>query len=133
MDEIPGDILAALKIVAVGMVMPFAALGLTAKLLWDWWHDRSGARSARDAPRGERTNMPRDQAELLYEALLLPIEARAALADSLLDSLDIEVDANVEEAWRHEIWRRLHEIDSGAVTHIPWQNAQHRLRVRLQA
>jgi putative addiction module component (TIGR02574 family) len=77
-------------------------------------------------------DMPRSPAELLSEALHLPVEARAALADSLLDSLDTEVDANAEEAWRDEIYRRLQEIDSGAVKLIPWQDAQRRLRTRLQ-
>jgi putative addiction module component (TIGR02574 family) len=76
--------------------------------------------------------MPRSPAELLSEALHLPIEARAALADSLLDSLDAEVDADAEEAWRDEICRRLQEIDSGAVKLVPWQDAQRRLRARLQ-
>jgi putative addiction module component (TIGR02574 family) len=70
--------------------------------------------------------MPRSPAELLMEALHLPAEARAALAGSLLDSLDTEVDANAEEAWRDEIYRRLQEIDSGAVQLIPWRDAQRR-------
>ncbi len=69
---------------------------------------------------------------MLSEALHLPIEARAALADSLLDSLDAEVDADAEEAWRDEICRRLQEIDSGAVKLVHWQDAQRRLRARLQ-
>jgi putative addiction module component (TIGR02574 family) len=76
--------------------------------------------------------MLRRPAELLSEALHLPIEARAALADSLLDSLDAEVDANAEEAWRDEIYRRLQEIGVGAAGHIPWQDVQRRLRARLQ-
>jgi putative addiction module component (TIGR02574 family) len=76
--------------------------------------------------------MLRSPAELLSEALQLPIEARAALADSLLDSLDSEVEAGAEDAWRDEICRRLQEIDSGAVKLIPWQDAQRRLRTRLQ-
>jgi putative addiction module component (TIGR02574 family) len=71
--------------------------------------------------------MPKDAAELLRDALSLPIEARAALADSLLDSLDVEVDGNAEEAWREEIYRRLQQIDSGDVRLIPWGDAQRRL------
>ena len=55
-----------------------------------------------------------------------PAEGRAALADSLLDSLDAEVDANAEEAWRDEICRRIQEIDGGAVMLIPWRDAQSR-------
>lgn len=77
-------------------------------------------------------DMPRSPAELLSEALHLPTEARAALADSLLDSLDAEVDANAEEAWRDEIYRRLQEIDRGAAQLIPWRDVQRRLRARLQ-
>jgi putative addiction module component (TIGR02574 family) len=76
--------------------------------------------------------MPRDAAELLKDALSLPPEARAALADSLLESLDTEIDASVEEAWREEIHRRLREIDSGAVQLIPWDEAHRRLRARLE-
>jgi len=77
-------------------------------------------------------DIPRNPAELLSEALHLPTEARAALADSLLDSLDTEVDANAEEGWRDEIYRRLLEIDGGAVQLIPWHDAQRRLRARRQ-
>jgi putative addiction module component (TIGR02574 family) len=63
--------------------------------------------------------------EILKDALALPSETRAALADSLWDSLDPEVDA--EEAWRKEIHRRLAELDSGAVKAIPWSEARARL------
>ena len=75
--------------------------------------------------------MPKDASELLKEALSLPPEARAALADSLLQSLDGQVDAGAEAAWREEIHRRLQEIDSGAVKLIPWDEAEQRLRSRL--
>jgi putative addiction module component (TIGR02574 family) len=75
--------------------------------------------------------MPKDAAELLRDALTLPPEARAALADSLLESLDLEVDDDEEARWQEEIHRRLQEIDSGAVTLIPWDEAHRRLRARL--
>jgi putative addiction module component (TIGR02574 family) len=76
--------------------------------------------------------MPRDAGDLLKEALDLPTAARAALADSLLASLDAEVDENAEEMWRAEICRRLKEIDCGAVTPIPWYDVQRSLRARLR-
>lgn len=76
--------------------------------------------------------MPRDAAEILRDALSLPAQARGALIDSLLKSLDVEVDHNAEEAWREEIHRRLKEIDSGAVSLISWHDAQSRLWARLQ-
>lgn len=74
--------------------------------------------------------MPSDPAELLREALRLQPEARAALIDSLLESMDTEVDGNAQEAWREEICRRLQQIDSGAVRLIPWDDARRELRNR---
>jgi hypothetical protein len=53
--------------------------------------------------------MKRDAAEILKEALALPIEARAALAGSLLDSLDTDVDEDAEAAWATEVNRRVTE------------------------
>src|SRR5262249_28657638 len=44
--------------------------------------------------------MKRDAAEILKDALALPTEARAALAGSLLDSLDTDVDEDAEAVGR---------------------------------
>jgi putative addiction module component (TIGR02574 family) len=74
--------------------------------------------------------MPRDASEVLKDALALPLEARAALIGSLVDSLDTEVDEDAEEAWRSEIRRRLVEIDSGAAKLVPWDEARRRLLAR---
>jgi putative addiction module component (TIGR02574 family) len=76
--------------------------------------------------------MSRDTAEILKEALALPAEARAALADSLLDSIDAEVDADAEAAWQSEIQRRVAELDSKAVTTIPWAEVRSRLMATLR-
>lgn len=78
--------------------------------------------------------MERDAAELLRNALALPPEVRAALVDSLISSLDQQVDFDVEESWREEIVKRLKEIDSGAVRLVPWEDARRRrLRFGMQA
>jgi len=68
--------------------------------------------------------MSTNPTKLLEEALKLPTEARAALAGSLLDSLDDTVDPNAEAAWDTEIARRLKEVDSGKVRPIPWAEAR---------
>jgi len=68
--------------------------------------------------------MNQDVSELLKKALALPAEARAALAGSLLDSLDDAVDASAEEEWNREIARRIAELDSGKVKPIPWAEAR---------
>ena len=74
--------------------------------------------------------MKRDAAEILKEALALPTEARAALAGSLLDSLDTEVDDDAEAAWATEVTRQVTELDSGAVKTIPWAEVRRRLAAR---
>jgi len=62
----------------------------------------------------------------------LPPEARAALADSLLESLNEEpADEAVEAAWSEEIKRRIQEIDSGKVQMIPFEEVRRRLVARL--
>ena len=76
--------------------------------------------------------MPKEPAELLRDALSLPAEARAALIDTLLESLDnVQVDDDAEAKWRQEIHRRLQQIDSGTVRLIPWDEAQRRPWARL--
>ena len=63
-------------------------------------------------------------ADILKEALKLPPEARAALAGTLLDSLDDTVDRDAESAWEAEILVRLKEIDEGKVRLMPWSEAR---------
>ena len=64
--------------------------------------------------------------DLFAEALRLPEGARAALAASLIDSLDTAVDADAEAQWAAEIRRRIAAIDAGAST-IPWDEARKRI------
>src|SRR5687768_5390757 len=74
--------------------------------------------------------MKRDAAEILKEALALPTEARAALAGSLLDSLDTDVDEDAEPSWATEVNRRVAELDGGAVKPVPWMEVRRRLAAR---
>jgi putative addiction module component (TIGR02574 family) len=71
--------------------------------------------------------MSRDAAEILRDALALPMDTRAALVDSLLDSLDSTVDPHTEELWEREILRRTKELDSGIVKTVPWVELRSRL------
>ncbi|MBL8380701.1 MAG: addiction module protein [Burkholderiales bacterium] len=61
--------------------------------------------------------------DLFAEALRLPEGARAALAASLIDSLDATVDADAEAQWAAEIRRRIAALDAGAPT-TPWDEAR---------
>jgi putative addiction module component (TIGR02574 family) len=76
--------------------------------------------------------MSPELSELLKKALALPAEARAALAGSLLESLDEDTaDHNVEAAWDEEIKRRISEIESGKVQMVPYEEVRRRLAARL--
>jgi putative addiction module component (TIGR02574 family) len=68
--------------------------------------------------------MTSSEEKLLQEALRLPVEARAAIAGSLLDSLDETVDEDAEAAWAVEIAKRVRDIDEGKAKLIPWQEAR---------
>lgn len=73
-----------------------------------------------------------DTSEVLRQALSLPPEARAALADSLLESLDSAIDADAERLWREEIRRRQNDLDSGVTQTIPWSEVRDRLASRIR-
>jgi len=68
-----------------------------------------------------------DPKRLLEEALHLPAEERAALAGALIESLDLEVDEDMEAAWSAEISRRLERVDAGVAKTIPWSEARRRI------
>ena len=71
--------------------------------------------------------MNQNISEILKEALKLPPEARAALAGTLIDSLEESVDRDAEAAWEVEIGLRLKQIDQGKVKLIPWAEARARI------
>ena len=71
-----------------------------------------------------------EASKILAAALKLPIEARAAIAGSLIESLDEEVDEDVEAAWAKEIARRIRDLDSGKAKTIPWSKARRSIRPR---
>lgn len=53
--------------------------------------------------------------KIISEALGLPPESRAFVAEKLIESLDIEPDAAISPAWREEVRKRCREIDEGLV------------------
>jgi putative addiction module component (TIGR02574 family) len=71
--------------------------------------------------------MTRELSEVPKKALALPAETRAALAGSLLESLEDTLDASAEEEWSQEIARRIAEVDSGKVKPIPWGEARRQI------
>lgn len=68
--------------------------------------------------------------ELFKQASILSEKERATLAGLLIESLETEVDPDVEEAWRVEIERRVAELDAGTVKTVPWETVKARLLQR---
>ena len=66
--------------------------------------------------------------DIADEALALPSEARALLADRLVESLDPAEDGYIHNLWVAEANRRLQELRSGQTTGIPGEEAVARLR-----
>jgi hypothetical protein len=53
------------------------------------------------------------------ELLKLDSQDRAALAHFLIETLDVEYDEDVEEAWHEEIVRRSAQIEAGTAVGDP--------------
>jgi putative addiction module component (TIGR02574 family) len=71
--------------------------------------------------------MGAEHEDLVREALNLPTPARAALAATLIESLDEEIDEGAAAAWDKEVARRDAELRSGKVKPIPWEQARKRI------
>ena len=71
--------------------------------------------------------MKAQEEKVIVQALRLPKGARSALVARLLETLDTDVDDDVEEAWDIEIGRRLADIDSGRVKLVPWSQARRQI------
>ena len=59
--------------------------------------------------------MSTDLDRIVSEALSLPAQARAFVAEKLIESLDADPGAELSAAWREEVRRRCREIDEGLV------------------
>ena len=70
--------------------------------------------------------MSPEVSDLLKRALALPAEERAALANTLLDSLEA-ADQSVDEAWNEEVARRIADLKSGKAVTVPWEQLHREL------
>ena len=68
--------------------------------------------------------------EIISAAMSLPPDARAMLAEHLLDSLNGEDQKRIDALWAVEAERRDQEIEDGLVTPIPGEEVMDRLRSR---
>jgi putative addiction module component (TIGR02574 family) len=66
--------------------------------------------------------------QIAEEALSLPSEARALLADRLVESLDPAEDGFTRQLWAAEATHRRDDVRSGRVQTIPAEEALARVR-----
>ena len=78
---------------------------------------------------GRILTMSEEATELLKRALTLPSEERAELASSLMDSLDVVQDEDVEAAWQEEITRRIEDLRIGRAKTVSWTEVRKKARV----
>ena len=64
--------------------------------------------------------MSPEVSDLLKRALALSVDDRAALANTLLDSLKTG-NESVEEAWDNEVARRMEDLKAGKAVTVPWE------------
>ena len=69
-----------------------------------------------------------DLRAIANEALHLPMEDRAELAQKLLLSLDEPSSEEVEQEWLAEARRRAKEVDAGMVQLVPAETVRERAR-----
>ncbi len=70
--------------------------------------------------------------QVVEEALLLPSEARALLADRLVESLDPAEDGYLRQLWAREAQRRIKDVRSGRVIPISGEAAFSQVRAAIK-
>jgi putative addiction module component (TIGR02574 family) len=70
--------------------------------------------------------------KLLRDALSLPLDLRTELVDKLLESLNVPIKEDIEQAWAEEAEKRLEEIESGKVETIPGDEVFKKIRDQYQ-
>jgi Putative addiction module component len=65
---------------------------------------------------------------LTAEILSLPSASRAILADKLIESLEFDIDTDIQSAWSSEAKKRRDEVRDGSVRVIPGDDALAQVR-----
>ncbi len=74
--------------------------------------------------------MSPETSDLLKRALALPVDERAALANTLLDSLEV-AEESVQDAWDKEVARRMEDLKAGKAVTVPWEELHRELLARV--
>jgi putative addiction module component (TIGR02574 family) len=72
--------------------------------------------------------MSPEVSDLLKRARALPVDERAALAHTLLDTLvSTNESVSVHEAWDAEVARRIEDLKAGRAVTVPWEELHREL------
>jgi putative addiction module component (TIGR02574 family) len=74
--------------------------------------------------------MSPELSDLLKRALALPVDERAALANTILDSLETTNESateSIEQAWDAEVARRIEDLKAGRAITVPWEQLHREL------
>ena len=72
--------------------------------------------------------MSPEVSDLLKRELALPVDERAALANTLLDTLvSTNESVSVHEAWDAEVARRIEDLKAGRAVTVPWEELHREL------
>jgi putative addiction module component (TIGR02574 family) len=76
--------------------------------------------------------MSPEASDLLKRALALPADERAALANTLLETLETSAGSaapqrSVQEAWDAEVSRRIADLKAGKAVTVPWEELHREL------
>jgi putative addiction module component (TIGR02574 family) len=72
--------------------------------------------------------MSSSQEEIMGQAMALPPDARALLADRLIHSLDSPTREEIDRLWAEEAERRVQQIRNGEVKPIPGEEVFKEIR-----
>ncbi|MFN7852648.1 addiction module protein [Anabaena sp. AL09] len=70
--------------------------------------------------------------ELIYEALSLPSSSRVFLVEKLIESLESDIDENIQKTWNTEAKKRRDEIRNHTVEPISGEIALAQIRQILE-
>ncbi|GJL53746.1 MAG: hypothetical protein NPIRA02_08780 [Nitrospirales bacterium] len=68
--------------------------------------------------------------KLLEEAILLPTDERASLAERILQSLNLPTETEINRLWMEEAEQRISEVEAGKVELIPGEKVFAKIRTR---
>ena len=66
--------------------------------------------------------------KVIEEALSLPADIRLSLIEKLLTSLNLPIDAEIDQLWAKEAERRVSQIEEGKIKLVPGEEVFERIR-----